>query len=270
MSKPWYWIIWHPHQKLWNWELVEFVQSNSNKFISAFIVKLIIGLDTFLLKLRISFSSKRRNAVQYSEKTQINYFDLGTHREAKELNLVLSKVLANLPNPYNIYAFEANPNSFEVASSHFVNNNRVKLFNTALVRDLPQSGQIKLYKGSASLEDSIYRKQENFVEVPANKLSQIIEQEQIDLSQSINILRMNIEGAELDILEDLIENDLIKYFNAFYGMWDDMSKIDIHSDKVLRKKMSTHKISPITFNGRDLGDTQRKKWITKSLRSNII
>lgn len=44
----------------------------------------------------------------------------------------------------------------------------------------------------------------------------------------------SMEGAEADVMEDLIAYDLLKYFDGFYGMWDDVSKIDQEKDRVFR------------------------------------
>lgn len=81
---------------------------------------------------------------------------------------------------------------------------------------------------------------------------------------------MNIEGCELDVIEDLKQNNLLKFFDGFYGMWDDVSKIDYEKDKRLRKLMKEAHISPYPFNGRDMQYNSRLRLIKKSLKLSIL
>jgi hypothetical protein len=50
-----------------------------------------------------------------------------------------------------------------------------------------------------------------------------------DFEDSFNILRVNIEGAEVHLFEDLIKNDLVKHFDMFCGTGNDVEKISEHS-----------------------------------------
>ena len=63
------------------------------------ITKCIVELDTFLLLLRMQFDNNNINKSGYSPVKTINYFDLGTHKKATELNWVIEHVLSKLPNP---------------------------------------------------------------------------------------------------------------------------------------------------------------------------
>jgi len=65
------------------------------------------------------------------------------------------------------------------------------------------------------------------------------------------ILRMNIEGAELFVVEDLIAAGMTKMIAGYYGMWDDLSKIDVRRDREFRRLLRMHSIATLTFNDRD-------------------
>lgn len=200
----------------------------------------------------------------------INYFDLGAHKWAVELNWVVNKVLSQLPNPHKIFAFEANPKNFNHANDHCRQIDNLKFYNLALVSEVPESGLVKLYTSGEAGADSIYRKKESFVEVEAKKLSDVIRDENVKLNEGINIIRMNIEGSEYDVIEDLIESDLIKHFDGFYGMWDDVFKIDKEKYKVFQKMLKKLNIYPFPFNGRDMHHKERKELIYKSLMNSIF
>lgn len=271
-KEPIHWILWHPHQRLWNWTLINSIKRFVfYKPFARFIIRHLVGLDTFLLRIKLRLAPRNVNKSGYSQNKTINYFDLGTHINADELNWVFDEVLSKLPNPYKIFAFEANPVSYDIAANNMSHIDGLKFFNLALVNKIPESGQIKLFTDETGYSDSIYRQEMNsFVEVEAKKLSDVIKNENVSLGECINIIRMNIEGCEFDVIEDLIENDLIKYFDGFYGMWDDVSKIDINKDKRFRKILKEANVFPFPFNGRDMKKDKRKKLIKQSLEYSIF
>lgn len=271
-NRPLKWILWHPHQKLWNWTLVRIINEIIlYKPLANYIIRFIIITDTFLLKIKLKLNNKNINRRGYSPHKQINYFDLGTHKFAKEVLWVAENIFPELPNPKNIFAFEANPESYEIAQSKLKSIKNLKLFNFALVKDVPASGHIRLYKEGNGLGDSIYRIQsKSFIDVPAKQLSRVIKEENIRLSEGINIIRMNIEGSEFEVIEDLKKNNLLEFIDGFYGMWDDLSKINYEQDKRFRKLLKLMKVSPFPFNGRDLRFSYRKNLIKKSILYSIL
>ena len=233
--------------------------------------RFIIYTDTFLLRLSLWLFSKNVNRTGYAVDKTINYFDLGTHERANELNWVFKDILIKLPNPFNIYAFEANPSTYEIALTNTAEILSLKFFNLALVNKMPQTGYARLYKFGNGLGDSLYRPEyAEYVEVPARRFSELLKEEDIHLEDSINILRMNIEGCEMDVIQDLINNDLVKYFDGFYGMWDDLSKIDYAKDREFRKMLKKASIYPFPLNGRDMKFKIRKNVIQKSLEQTIF
>ena len=53
------------------------------------------------------------------------------------------------------------------------------------------------------------------------------------------ILKLDIEGAEYEVLNKMIEDDTIKLINEFWGEWHDM-KIDDNHTQSLSKKVNTY------------------------------
>ena len=269
-GRPASWLIYHPHQGYWNWGIcaivrrVVFIPAISKKIINS-----IIKFDTSVLKKKLESGAYNSNVSGYSAQKTINYFDLGTHEDAYELRWVYDEVLSKLPNPYKILAFEANPTSHEKAAGHTSYIPGLKVINVALINDIPESGLIRLFTAGKGLADSIYRKGKSYVDVPAKRLSDIIKEEKIDLKNGINILRMNIEGAEYDVIQDLIDSDLVKYFDGFFGMWDDLSKIDYNKDAEFVKMLNDNGIHPYPFNGRDIKVSERMDLIKIAFEQSV-
>ena len=65
------------------------------------------------------------------------------------------------------------------------------------------------------------------------------------------------------------EHDLIKYFDGFYGMWDDVGKINQDRDREFRTFLHKQNVHPFPFNGRDMNIESRKNLIKKSLHITI-
>lgn len=221
---------------------------------------------------RINFLLKNKNINQsgYSPDKNINYFDLGTHELARELNWVVNKVLTQLPNPYRIFAFEANPKTFNLANNNCSQIDNLKFHNLALVSKVPESGFAKLYTSTESVADSIYREQKSYIEVEAKKLSDVIRDEDARLDESINIIRMNIEGSEYDVIEDLIESDLIKYFDGFYGTWDDVYKLSKEKYRKFQQTLKEVNVYPFPFNGGNMSYKEALNAIKCSLMNSIL
>lgn len=271
-DRPLSWLMWHPHQRFWNRSLMNLIKKLSFiPFLSGFLIRVVIYFDSFLLYLSTIFSGRNTNKRGYTKDKQVNYFDLGTHEKANEINWISKEVFPGLSNPVKIYAFEANPFSYKKASKNTEGVANMTFYNMALVSEIPESKSIRLYIAGDGLGDSIYRSEsENYIDVEARKLSEVIKTEGIELENSVNILRMNIEGAEYDVIKDLVDSGLVKHFDAFYGMWDDLSKISYEQDKGFRELMKRGGIHPFPFNGRDMKHPVRLKLIRRKLKRTIF
>ena len=102
------------------------------------------------------------------------------------------------------------------------------------------------------------------------RLSDWLRERNIVLGDRICLLRMNIEGAEYDVLQDLVENGLAAHIDGYYGMWDDISKTDIRRDAEFRVFLSRNDIRSFTFNGRDVKWRARMKCIEYDMNSSVL
>lgn len=255
-------LLWHPHQGLWNWTLLRLITwTLPDRPFRRAIIGTIIGVDTSLLWLRaLARRVKKVGIAGLFSKTRVPhgrpvlYFDLGLHKEARELSLMISKVLPGLCDDYRAYGFEASTDFFNQARQSLGEKDNLHLTNAALCGTVPAGGSIKLYKGGGDgLGSSVYRDTlGDYEEVQAVRFSDWIKGHDLDLKTSICLLRMNIEGSERDVLEDLADSGLAQHIDGYFGMWDDLSKIDRNRDDEFRAFLMRHRIHPFTFNGRDL------------------
>lgn len=239
------------------------------------LIKLIIIVDTIFLSILSNKIIKNRpkNIVSLKEvgNLRINYFDIGTHQKAEEIHLILKNIFKKHSLNYHIYAFEAHPELCQHAANLFVGNDRVNFYNLALCNRKHDGEYMRLFlKSNNGLGNSIFEDSTpNFINVPCRKISEVIKENKIPLKNSINLIRMNVEGAEWEILKDLTEQKLHTYFNGFYGMWDDVVKKSLNG-KDFNRMLKLNGISNLTFNGRDMKHSKRKSIIIKNIESAIL
>ena len=122
----------------------------------------------------------------------IIYFDLGTHKRANALAIMVEKILPSLCENFEAYGFEASREYFEEARAKFLERKDVNLLNKALCYVLPSDGKVRLFKGPGDgLGSSIYR--HNYVqyeEVEAIRFSDWLHENNLDLKNNICLLRM--------------------------------------------------------------------------------
>lgn len=259
--QPWRWTLWHPHEGLWNWGLMGlFRKALPARPLYRLAAGAVVLADTAILFARAvarRMSVAGVNGLFRSPRLpagmSVVYLDLGTHAEAAELIHMVDRVLPRLCDDFESHAFEASPRIFARALRQVGGRPRVTLRNAALCRDLPEGGRLRLYNDeSTGLGNSLYRNDgAEFEEVEALRLSDWIRRRGIDPEKSIVLLRMNIEGAEFDVLQDLVESGAAGIVDGWFGMWDDVAKIDARRDREFRALMARAGISPFTFNGRD-------------------
>ncbi len=102
------------------------------------------------------------------------------------------------------------------------------------------------------------------------RLSDWLREKNISLEDRICLLRMNIEGAEFDVLQDLVESGLATNVDGYYGMWDDVSKINVKRDVEFREFLSRNGIRSMTFNGRDVRWRFRMKCIEYDMNTSVM
>ena len=130
----------------------------------------------------------------------------------------MEQLLTKLGVKFELYGFEACKLFYNKIISdkeiiQISKQNICKLFNLAIA---DREGEIKLYHHRNRVGHSIYSTKnlisEEFETIPCTRFSKWLETEGINLKDSINILRMNIEGA-IPLIKDIIDTDLRKYMH---------------------------------------------------------
>ena len=144
-------------------------------------------------------------------------------------------------NDIKIYSFEANTNLAEALIDHFKNDSNVKIENKAFWTD---DSFIEFYLSTSWSDGSSVYKEKNSGGISENILLKV---PCIDLSSFINsfdkddyiILKLDVEGAEYEILNKMIEDGTIKRINELHGEFhpDKINKPEI---KVLEEKVTTY------------------------------
>ena len=150
----------------------------------------------------------------------INYFDFGLHK-GDEIKMFLDAVEDLTPMPVSVYGFEAHPELAEKAKSRYKIYYHVQIINKAISN---KNEKVKLYiaDGNAMEGNSIFSSKENvdqekYVEVDGVVFSDWLKENVPDYKESINVIRFNIEGAEIYLFEDLIKNEIDQHFDLFLG-----------------------------------------------------
>jgi len=122
-----------------------------------------------------------------------------------------------------VYAFEPHPAAFKQLAERFKKDlSKVKLYNNAV---LDKEGVLRLFfhqdseadetsTGAFSTSASLISRKtnlnlDNYVEVKCVRLSDFI----LELDKKIDILKIDIEGAEAEVIRDLINTNVYKKVN---------------------------------------------------------
>lgn len=173
---------------------------------------------------------------------KVNYFDLGLC-DAAELIWMVDVVLPELRCPYRAYGFEACRRNYDKCKREVGRRAWVSLHEMAIAG---REGEARLHHTASPMGHSIFESKGNLLRnrpksgrpatyemVPCTRLSVFISDNGIDLSDSFNILRYNIEGAEWPLFNDLHETGLLGKFHVFCGaeVGKDMRKVGELRDK---------------------------------------
>jgi FkbM family methyltransferase len=157
---------------------------------------------------------------------------------------------------WDIYTFEPNPYTLQLFVNHnqnFINYNNIKYYNNAVsthyntvtfnIDNRPGEGPIGMGSSIMSLDNwnpTDGTGPENFnvaVEVDCINLREFIE----NFSKEDNIvLKLDIEGAEYDILEDFIQHNTLDYINHLYVEFH--SEMFINGDEFQKREDEILKI----------------------------
>jgi len=152
-------------------------------------------------------------------------------------------------NDIKIYSFEANTNLANALIDHFKNDSNVNIENKAVWID---DSIIEFYLSTSWSDGSSLYKEKNsggiseniLLKIPSLNLSEFIKQH----SDKYIILKLDIEGAEYEILNKLINEGTISFVNEIHGEFHP-NKINRPEIKELESKINTYfKQNNIKFN----------------------
>lgn len=248
-------LWWHPHQRLWNWALVARLKTlPGGTLVHRLAVRALIELDSLLLAAQVLplVPSWLRFRQHHGGRPKVLYIDCGVHKRGEQVVKVHDWLAETCE--LRILGFEANPSSYEEAVFNLRHLPELDLRQVALVGPDVETSTVTLHVGTGDGKgDSLFAERGNAsVEVPAARLSDILTEDFPSFGDEVVLLRMNIEGAELFVIEDLVGAGLTTTIDAYFGMWDDLSKIDPDKDAAFRQLLAANGVTTLTFNDRDM------------------
>jgi len=156
---------------------------------------------------------------------KINFIDLGAYK-GDTIDIFLNSIKKSKNIDYRIFGVEAFPNIFNICENKFKNNDKVQIYNFAIGL---LEGPTKLYYGrnfdiGQDKACSIHIESKNilpskYIYVNCIKFSTWFNTLNID-KKDINIIKSNMEGAELELVKDMDEHNLFEYFDYYTGNLD--------------------------------------------------
>ena len=113
----------------------------------------------------------------------------------------------------SIYVFEPLQSFFQIIKNKFVNNQKVKVYNFGLAGKDDQM-QISLSDNASS----VFLQSDDSETIQLKSIVNFIQENEI---QSVDLIKINIEGGEYELLEALIENNLITVFKNIQVQFHD-------------------------------------------------
>jgi hypothetical protein len=278
------WIIWHPQEKLWTWTAVRAVHKVvGDGVVAKGVLGAIVTADSFLLvgrvlARRVRFVAAHRmdagggaSPRPASPRPKVLYLDCGVHKEGLQIRWMHEWFSTRYD--LEILGFEAGSEHIADARSELADVEGVQLEHVALVGPDHVGDEVELYLSggqSRGKGDSLFSTRGQRSEtVPARRLSQVLAERGCSCDTMPVILRMNIEGAEQFVIQDLLDTGLTASVDGYYGMWDDVSKIDPKADKRFRRLLRANGITNVTFNDRDLPYRLRRFAIRTDIATSI-
>jgi hypothetical protein len=249
-------LIWHPEQKLWNRSLMAALRRRlGGGPFARFAVAALLLIDSLLMWARVRIRAPRRPGGRElaAGRPKVLYVDCGVHKQGEQIRWMHTW----FGDRYDlqILGFEASAEHCRDAAVALADIPGLKLFNVALVGPDYEGDEVRLYTGSLGegKGDSLFAgERAEYEVVPARRLSAVMREECPALAEVPIVLRMNIEGAEYMVIDDLIEAGMDGLVDGYYGMWDDVSKTNPKGAEAFRELLRSHHIEHLTFNDRDL------------------
>jgi FkbM family methyltransferase len=154
-----------------------------------------------------------------------------------------------------VYAFEPNPYAFEILKEKFKNNPKVFCLNKGVfikegkerlyLHQKAGEDQIKWSVGSSLLSFKGNVDENNFIEIEVIDLADFIKR----LNKKIGVLKMDIEGAECEVINHLINSGAISMIKRMVVELHDkgIPEIRFEAEK-LKQRITREKVKGINFN----------------------
>lgn len=209
------------------------------------------------MSILLAINAKRRPSTAVGkESVSLIYLDAGLHSDGLQLRSILDWLPAS---SLAVVGFEANPNTYADCLTNVPAHPNTTLINVALVgprhkdffatlwTELPGQRAKGLGVGDSLFSERGHKRGYSPIRVPARRLTTLLDDLNLDPKKNRVILRMNIEGAELDVLQDLDAEGLLPYVDMFMGTWDDVGKISHERGRALKRLVRTHRIIKVPF-----------------------
>jgi FkbM family methyltransferase len=136
-----------------------------------------------------------------------------------------------------IYVFEPIQSFFQIIKNKFVNNQKVKIYNYGLAGK-DEVMQISMSDNSSS----VFLKTEDSETIQLKSIVNFIKENNF---QSVDLIKLNIEGGEYELLEALIENNLINIFKNIQVQFHDFLLEDgkERMNRIQENLSKTHQIT---------------------------
>jgi FkbM family methyltransferase len=190
---------------------------------------------------------------------KLNYFDFGVCY-GREVSLMEKIIIPDLKiKNYKIFGFEACRDCYNNLIKKYQEHPNVSLINAAISNHNGKGLLYHSYKennkytpiGNSLFESKWNVKKEDYEEVDCILFSDWIKKNIPDYKNNFNIIRMNIEGAEWHLFNDLKNNKLFKHINIFCGPipQEEMMKVEKLKKHIpkLNKILKKNKIKIHTF-----------------------
>ncbi len=154
---------------------------------------------------------------------KVTYFDLGVH-QGQEIDYFI-EIANELNFEYKIIGLEADPILFHELLFKYHDNKSIQIINVAASSRI---GIEKLYQSAeGGIGNSIFSTKNNvnpnnYYYVLGIEFSSLLTKENLG---DINILRFNIEGAELFLMQDIINKYKAGVIDIFCGSTPDIEKV---------------------------------------------
>ena len=164
---------------------------------------------------------------------KINYYDFGLWR-GTEIGWMVDHIFPSLNiTDYKVYGFEACKSYADRLKNAYADNPRIEIINKAVV-DTPRT--VKLYHAQNQVGHSVFPTKKNvsdqYEEVEGIVFSQWLKENVKSYKVAFNILKVNIEGAEWFLFNDIVDSGVNKYIDIYCGQGHDVEKVGELESKV--------------------------------------